>query len=917
MKNGIRIGNINGAEVMKMLSNKTYEIKYNCVFSNSLLQDKCVENGLKISKQGTTKDIIKVGFDYGYTELDGDIEELITTNKWLKCNINKKNKTQFEYTIKLNKEKIHKLKNNPINYTKKSSLREIIYKNGFSINTYKTIKGKKVFDRKIKYIFFYRTGGQAKQGGDYFINEKILKKIDNWFKMGIKINKNEKYDLVGFEVYKSLVSSSIEDYYICKPNEILIVKDLDCYSDLQNVIRVQRNKNTGYSEAIHTKQRCKNTIWDGMALIQTENGSTGFRGLRHLFFKAGGFIADFQKYFKKYYGDKYETTTVKDIFGRDVLIKDVKMITTENAIKWVKYLGISKESFNHWSKYIEMNGCKFGICKRDHKSKYGSKQRMSYQMINTLPIDKKSIKFIFEDTLEFIKKLQNDNDFFIKHLNRTKNDVNNNELLIDLATNYPTFINSHYFKENRKQEIKKYKETLYHGKILNEGDNETVVGNPFLLLQYVTGQLDKYINDGIIKDVKDISLPNLNSCYCSRFNHGDKLGTFRSPHNSINNIGLFINDYSNEMEEYFYCFGENVIACNMLYNDVQDRHNGMDEDLDFTYTTNNKFMVDACEIAQLFPTIVNGFEKESKKYKYTMENLAIVDNNLQSSQKAIGTSSNLAQIYMTQYWNVINFINDRNCNADLNISLKQVANDMLDKVCILSVLAQVAVDSSKRKFIVGNGDDGLNSEISRLRKELLNKEKPLFWQYSSISYNKKEIEKRIKSSNKYEWNNINESERKMIIKKEKENMISKLVNYSCPMNWIIDEINKIGIAKRNTSISDDKFIIVHGNNKNRNKKKSKKIEEIINELNLECRSINIDLTIPKEEKDKLYYELYNKCCNKIKSINLELDVLSILIARCFSNNNKIKNNKQIKTKMLNILYKTNRDNFIKCFSDFY
>lgn len=887
-----------------MLSNKNYEIKYNCVFSNSLLMDKCLENSMKITKQGATKDVIKVGFDYGYTDWDlkNEIEDIKLVNSWLKKHINKNNKEEYKKTIQMNVKKIKELSKN--NYIKKDVIREILYNNGFSIDIYKTVKGERRFDRKIKYVFFYRTAGQAKQGGDYFINEKILKKIDDWFRMGIKIKKDNYYDMVGFEVYKSLVSSAIEDYFVCKPNEILIVKDLDCYSDLQNIIRVQRNKDTGYSEAKHTKQKCKNTIWDGMALVQTENGSTGFRGLRHLFFKAGGFIADFQKYFKKYYGDKYETATVKDIFGRNVLIKDIKMITTENAIKWVKYLGISKESFEHWAKYLEMNGCKFGICKRDHKSKYGTKQRMSYQMINTLPIGKKDIKKIFKDTNDFVNKLQNDNEFFLEHLKRTKNDMNNNELLIDLVTHYPTFVNSNYFKENRKQEIKKYKNTLYNGKILLEGDNETIVGNPFLLLKYVTGQLDKYINNGIISEVIDESLPNKNSCYCKRFKYGKTLGCFRSPHNSPNNIMVFYNDYNeNIMEEYFYTLGDNTIAVNFLYNDIQDRGNGLDTDLDFVYTTDNETLVKACMKALSFPTIINGFEKESKKYKYTMGNLAIVDNNLQSSQKAIGTSSNVAQLYLSQYWDMT------------NKGKYKEAEKLLDNVCILSVLAQVAVDSSKRRFIVGENGDDLNKEIERLRNELPNKQKPLFWQYVSESYMKKNIEIRLKNTKSSNWRCLNAKERKNKVIEEQKHMINKLKKYNCPMNMIIEEIGLIKRGKRIKGIGDNEFIVLHGNSKNRDTKQAKKIDLLIEEFDNKCKNINYDLSIDEEDKDNFINILYEEYIHKIKKLKININTMSLMINRTLGDNNKIKNNSNLKTKMLNILYNNNKDIFIKCFKN--
>lgn len=944
--NGIKIASINGAEIIKASNGENYEMKYNCVMANSLLLDKLKELGLNVSKAGSTKDIINVKFDYGYkapttaddeakikelNELKGEelkIKENIKIAEAEKTEIqgDKKLGELDEVTKALVKAKIQeintlkedrkakraeiKAKKGEIEagtkVIKKESLREHIYKEGFSITSTRTVKGEEVTET-INYVFWFRTAGKAKNGADYFIRAELKDSIDVWQRMGIELPQQDA-QLVEMEVYKSLVSSAITGYYVCEPSQILIVRDLDCYSELQDVIRVYRDTETGYSKAERTKARCKNTIWDGMALIQTENGLTGFRGLRQHFYKTGAFVADFQQYFRDYYGDAYEIATITDMFGRAVKVSDIKMITTDNAIKWLKFLPATAESFDIWASYVRDNGSKFGICKADHVSKYGSKQRMSYQMINTLPISREGITELFKDSLDFITALQNDDKAFIEHLRRTATDVNNNELLAELAETYPTFTKSEYFKENRKTEIKSYKNTLKQGKILVEGDNETIVGNPMLLLEYVTGQLNDYIKDGVISGYIDKTLPRTNSCYCRRFAKGEKIVGFRSPHNSPNNIVVFENIYSEDMDKYFYCMGNNVIVANMLYNDLQPHANGMDEDTDFLLCTNNNVIVDACEdIYVKYPTIINDFEPSKKKYNNTMEDLARVDNILQSSQLAIGTSSNVAQIYLSQYWDTKD-------------------EELLNNVAILSVLAQVAVDASKRAHLVGNGDNGLVEEIERIRKELPLQVKPKFWQYTSPAFEKDSIERKLKQKDREAWSKLSAEKRKAKIKAERKKMVSELVNLDCPMDWVLEEIDGIKKAKATETIDNAEFLVKEGSREAQNRKQAEAIAKLGEELDKEIEELSKDKTIDREGFNQAYVKAYKEYIDKISKLKIRKETMLLILNRIFNKENKnLKDNSEIRTKLLNLLYRYSVDRvrthkakeniFMSCFND--
>ena len=100
-----------------------------------------------------------------------------------------------------------------------------------------------------------------------------------------------------------------------------------------------------------------------------------------------------------------------------------------------------------------------------------------------------------------------------------------------------------------------------------------------------------------------------------------------------------------------------------------------------------------------------------------MDDYALVDNNLSHSQLAIGESSNLAQLALTYTYN----FRDKK---------------YLDYVCILSVLAQVSIDSAKRRY-----DIDISDEIKRIKKDMNVGANgyPVFWTHIRRDFNKDKI----------------------------------------------------------------------------------------------------------------------------------------------------------------------------------
>ena len=199
------------------------------------------------------------------------------------------------------------------------------------------------------------------------------------------------------------------------------------------------------------------------------------------------------------------------------------------------------------------------------------------------------------------------------------------------------------------------------GRIINNGDNLTIVGSPFAMLLYTVGEdpeSDPTFNteDGCIQ------------CYTERFEDGEYLAEFRNPFNSCNNLGYLYNHYDYRLDKYFN-IGKNCIAVNMVHTDFQDKNNGSDMDSDSIYTTNQKDIVaHAKYCVKHYPTIVNNIPKEKNTYSSSLEDFAKIDNKLAASQMSIGSSSNLAQIA-------------------LSYSYSFSDQKYINYVCILSVLA--------------------------------------------------------------------------------------------------------------------------------------------------------------------------------------------------------------------------------------
>lgn len=833
------------------------------MFTNSLFSDFLLENGLNVWKGESTRDIICIEFNYGTRSYEGEIENF---NKIIKNIKNDENKTDEEKEVAI--QKIEFLKEradqNKDKYMKIShqQIRSIFYTQGVDIS-YKTHnkKGELIKEEIIHYKMLYRTPGKAKKGSCMFINEQLYAVAKNFLHMGIDLPL-ENSPMVEMGAYSSLITSSIVGRVQILPEQILVLSDVDSFF-YTNIISVETDENKHCRAVPKDNCRVKNTLFDGQALIDDSSfpeWGEGYILLRHHLCKMAAFRSYIQKFMMDYFGEEYETATVKDMFGNDIRVKDIRLITTDNAMKWLKF----DVSYNYWCDYVKSNGSLFGIVKTAHRSKLGEVQRMSYQMINSL--DMNIMPNVVQCSMDYIEQLKTNDNVFLDYLRDNVNFSNDYEVLVALVEQDREFLRSEYFRDRKKRIIEAYVLNFKNGKIIQNADNLVIVGSPYAMLLHSVGE------NTLLDDTFSVENDCI-QCYTERFEDGEYLAEFRSPFNSKNNMGYLHNVYDQRFKKYFN-FGKQIIAINMIGTDFQDRNNGSDQDSDSLYVTNQPDIARYAKYCYAnYPTIVNNIPKEKNSYNLSLENYANIDNNLAAAQLAIGESSNLAQLCLTYTYN----FPDKKYN---------------DYVCILSVLAQVAIDNAKRRF-----DIDLTEEISRIKKDMNIKENgyPSFWGVIRKGFNK---------------NRIND----------------KLI---CPMNYIFD----IKVGKYRTSTStlpmSDFFVKYE---MDEHKRKSKKVEELIQKYSLDLYNLyqkpasNSDLDDEEESDNYLLLRAdFESLINDIQQVYISknyLGLMSWLINRAFFIGSGVRskrsdiqttlnNNRAI---LLKTLYTVNSDALLKCFA---
>ncbi|WP_350336645.1 hypothetical protein QMP28_08340 [[Clostridium] symbiosum] len=627
-----------------------------------------------------------------------------------------------------------------------------------------------------------------------------------------------------------------------------------------------------YVERKDEESAIVNTLWDGMGLIDDSifpDDMDGFIYCRSHFFKSCLFRGNIQQYFKDYYGDKFDHAVVTDMLGREIKVSDIKVVITENSLKWMKFVdlmgGTCESAFMYYNKFMKKHGERFAIVKTGHSSKWGELQRSSYQMNGSLPTtDEDILKEVAKVSIDYCSNLKLDHNAFREHLKITgTSKYSFNNVLLALDDWNEDFKRTKYFNDKKVDIISRFKkERLQLGKLLQYGDNLTICGNLVSLLMKVVGK--DFLQEECFESIEDGI-----QCYTPRFNEGERIAGFRSPHNSPNNIVHLINVYPPSIQKYFPKLGKNVIVINGIGTDVQSRLNGQDLDTDAIYATNQKQIVELARKAyKEYPTIINGIKSvDISSYNKSMESYAKMDNAISASQYAVGYASNIAQLALSYYYDGGG--NDR---------------EIEDIFIICSVLAQVAIDSAKRNFEIE-----VEPELSKISHFACMKHKPQYPRfYAGVQKLKAKYSKR----------------------RRVEMLDSDIGDFNCPMDIIYRIIDKEVIDLRKNknlieeTISLGTLVADAVDIENVDRKQRQKVISIVNDYSKVVGSVN------REQKDyqNVREREFNACMMKLKNMTIKRNVMHSLIQYAFE-----RENAKIRDNLLTVLFDKDQNIFLQYF----
>lgn len=615
--------------------------------------------------------------------------------------------------------------------------------------------------------------------------------------------------------------------------------------------------------------KIKNILWDGGGLIDEKffpKNMNGFIYCRSHFFKSCLFRGNIQEFFKDYcneHGLDYENYTVEktDMFSRNIKLSDIKVIVTDKSLKWLKKFvdmmgGSEQRAYSYYYNYMKRFDNYFSIVKTAHSSKWNKLQLMAYQMNNSLPTTSKFVlSHVANCGIDLCNNLKVSDEAYLNYLDMKKDNFNINELLIELIRWNRDFLKTDFFRKRKSRDISALKEQFQQGRLPQIGDNLTIMDNPVALLMKAVGE--NPLEENCFELMKDGV-----QCYTPRFAEGERLAAFRSPHNSPNNIIYLYNVYPEKILRYFPNIGQNVIIFNAIKTDTQARLSGHDVDSDFVYVTNQNDLAELARTAYIeYPTIINDIKEDGENsYRFTLENYAEMDNKIADAQESIGTSTDIAQLALSYYY-------------DGGMTCKELE----DCFMILSVIGQISIDLAKKSFAID-----VVKEISRIRRLpcMRRNEIPRFFANTKKSRNNKVFEnKKIKTMN-------------------------------CPQDIMADIIEKKVIKyahgrEKHIPLRNfwDYAIIGKGN---RYKK-----EKVIIEANEYNKTVKWLESTKDQMSDNTYWALKNRAMTQfINRASKDLDQETVMQLVIYATND---DNSDICATVLNFLFREHKEEFMNCF----
>lgn len=529
----------------------------------------------------------------------------------------------------------------------------------------------------VHYVKLGRSASKAKNGNCLFIDEEHAKEALDFLTMGYNVED------ISSQAYMALVMSTIvkdSPEIALKPEDILVVKD-QTITIKEDIFDVSSKDGTLVGQEMFGE--LESTLWDGMSLIQGGLGVSEWASLRNHWFKTCAFEFDLARYFRD-----HGIEIVTDIWGVEHKVEDVKLITTENSIKWYKQ-NKTIDGWNRWVEHIHKYNTPFCKNKEGHESKthIGDNiiKPMSYQMVNTL--ENKNYKSIMRTNINFVDELNRDTMAFTDYLYSRIGYCSYN--LMWFFSQYESFVDTIEYQKKKKLIISDIKEEGRKGRIHQVANNMTLCSNPIALMRYVcTGEVESEFSTG--------------NCYCDCKELGAEFAGFRSPHNVQNNTYYFEQEHIRDIDKYM-SLGDDVLVVDS-FTDIQARLSGCDYDSDFVYCTSQYYITKwVRDYKYKFPTIRNSV----KQLNSLNLSMAEADDKIYKNSDT-GSSANLAMWLVSMYHHT----DDKK---------------WIEAACMASTITQLAVDSTKKVFEI---DPHRALQELRIKTGYSKGIRPNYWQYT-------------------------------------------------------------------------------------------------------------------------------------------------------------------------------------------
>jgi len=578
-----------------------------------------------------------------------------------------------------------------------AELRERLYRDGFYCDG-------------LHYVRYKRSAGSSRAGQCLFIAEPLCKGMIKWSLCGLERNMAGETDLASLEAYISLSLSSLTDTLKIPKESILFLRDAKSRFTT-HAISVEADAD-GHLFSREKDVEVTNTIWDGEALLDTSvfeqngYGDCGMMLLRNRFFKACAFNTRIQQYFAD-----NGITELSQLCGFTLAssVSDVRMIVTSSSLKFLKLVDSRlsfEEKISVWLRNVDDV---FGLVKTDKPTGFfgGRVVRTSYQLINTLGLDRAETAELLKDTLDYYKNVRSTPAYMRNYINYTLTedgsadredergaglDMRYRAILGCLEQN-DDFGDTAIYKEFRSSVLSSFSEMIRSGHLLVRGTNATILGNGLELLAASVG----LFHEGDAP----LALAGEHSIYCKHFPVGAALVGCRSPHVTMGNLLYAENTHSPLIDKYFSLTSE-IVYVNAINSNIQHRLNGCDYDSDMMLLTDDPVIAMAVRRLSHFAVPVCSIASTKRAYTATPEGRAELDREI--ARNRIGEIINRSQLLNSLYWH-----NERNSlgSAEENSALYR-------DICLLAVLSGMEIDKAKRNYDV-DADEVLTSLKSRYR----------------------------------------------------------------------------------------------------------------------------------------------------------------------------------------------------------